>query len=363
LRLHHFETLRPLCALCLAERGEEHPLLLTIETKREGGDVIEGVVQCPWSSCRREYPIIDGIPILVPDVRGYLSGQLHHIMARTDLSPEIEALLGEASGPGSAFDTARTHLSSYTWDHYGEWDPITQHRAGENAPQPGSVARLLSMGLELAGGCPQGPLIDAGCSVGRATIELARHSGDLVLGVDFNFAMLRAASHLLRHGSVRYPLRRAGLLYEWREFTPPISDVERLDFWACDAAHLPFPSASFGGAVCLNLLDAIYGPLDLLRSLSGVLRPGGSLILSVPYDWAPSATAVEAWIGGHSPRSAEGGRSDALVRALLTPGAHAASLGTLALRAEADRVPWTVRMHDRSVVTYDVHLVVATRSS
>ena len=46
---------------------------------------------------------------------------------------------------------------------------------------------------------------------------------------------------------------------------------------------------------------------------------------------AASATAVEGWIGGHSPRSDFKGDSDPFLRALLTPGAHPQSIPGLSI--------------------------------
>jgi len=361
LRLTHFEALRPICPPCHAERGEARELMLTVEAARHGDDVIEGVLQCPGQGCLREYPILDGIPILVPDVRGYIASQLHLLQSRDDLSPVIETFLGEGSGPGSPLDVARTHLSSYAWDHYGEWDCESMDGA-----HPGSVARALGMGLGLAENngvvIPEGPLLDLGCAVGRASFELAvRRSGNLVVGVDLGFQFLRVASRVLRRGSIRYPLRRGGVRYDWREFPVRFEGHERVDFWAGDAVRLPFSAGTFGGAVALNLLDCVYSPLDLLREIARVLRPGGAAIMAAPYDWTPAATPIEGWIGGHSPRSLGGGASEAVLRALLTPGAHAASVEGLEMVAERDEVPWAVRMHDRSVVTYDLHMVVVVR--
>jgi SAM-dependent methyltransferase len=215
----------------------------------------------------------------------------------------------------------------------------------------------------IAAGMTSGPVLDAGCSVGRGTFELARTSTGLVVGADMNFAMLRLASSVLRRGRLRYPLKRGGLLYEWRLLEIDISDDvrARVDFWASDSAQLPLPRSTFGAVVAFNLIDAIYSPLDLLRGAARILRPGGVLLLSAPYDWAPSATVVDAWIGGHSPRALGDGSSAAVLRALLTPGGHPASVDGLVVRAELDDVPWGVRMHDRSVVQYRTHVVAAER--
>lgn len=365
MKRRHFQTLGPICPACRVQSGAEHPLFLSIEAVADAESVLEGVLQCPAPGCLREYPIIDGIPLLVPDVATYLGSQLAHLRDRDDLSPVIESLLTEGSGPGSHLDVTWNHLGTYAWDHYGEWDRDDPSRGQPKGVRPGSVVRALATGLELcreAGlSIAEGPVLDLGAAAGRASFELTGHTTGLVLGVDLGFHFLKVAARVLGRGRVRYPLRRGGIRYDWREFDVPVSGRERTDFWVCDATRLPFGAGTFGGAVSLNLLDCVYAPLDLLRETARVLRPGAAAIIASPYDWAPAATAVEAWIGGHSPRSLGGGASDQVLRALLTPGGHPASVAGLCLAAERDDVPWTVRLHDRSAVSYRLHLVVATR--
>ena len=82
----------------------------------------------------------------------------------------------------------------------------------------------------------------------------------------------------------------------------------------------------------------------------------GTVILATPYDWSPSATPVESWLGGHSQRGAHRGASEPVLHALLAEAG-------LEVIAEEPHLPWRVRLHERSSVDYDVHLVVARRST
>ena len=198
---------------------------------------------------------------------------------------------------------------------------------------------------------------EVACAVGRSSLELARARDGLVLGVDRNFSMLRLAARMLRTGRVSYDRRRVGMVYERRDFPVPDDAASRVDFWACDATALPFPDGSFAEAVGLNVLDTVHAPLALLGSFARVLRSGGSLCLATPYDWSGSVTPAEAWIGGHSVRAPGSGSSENVLRALLTQGGHPAAVEGLELSGELDDVPWRVRMHDRSTVSYRVHVV------
>jgi SAM-dependent methyltransferase/uncharacterized protein YbaR (Trm112 family) len=363
LRRSHLEALAPLCPVCRA-RGAESPLALSDIYKEEGDHLVEGALRCTDPACLSEFPILDGIPLLLPNLRAYVAGAIDQIQARADLAPETESLLGDCCGPGSPYDVTRQHLSTYAWDHWADLDP---EEVPEEVPadSPGSVVRLLERALALAGDLPSGPLLDLGCAAGRTTFALANQAlpGCQVLGVDLGFPLLRVAATALRQGRVRYPRRRVGVVYERRELPVQLPGSESVDFWAADATALPFRDGTFAAIVALNVLDCVGSPYDLLATLPHLLAPGGKALLTCPYDWSPGATPVEAWIGGHSQRGPGRGASEPALRALLTPGAHPAAIPGLRIVAEVESIPWRVRLHDRSAVEYRVHLVVVERDT
>src|SRR5689334_22568475 len=122
MRRRHFEALRPHCPSCQRDAGEERPLSLGPVIRSEGEVILEGVLLCSGPACQREYPILDGIPIIVANLRGLLSENLLQVMMRDDLSDTIESILGDCSGPASPFDAIRHQLSCYARDHYGLHD-------------------------------------------------------------------------------------------------------------------------------------------------------------------------------------------------------------------------------------------------
>ena len=213
----------------------------------------------------------------------------------------------------------------------------------------------LRQGIAAAGNV-QGPVIDIGCSVGRSTFALAEAIDDIALGIDLNFSMLQVAGQVLRQGRVRYPRRRVGIVYDRREFEVQFEQAHRVDFWACDATALPFPADNFGLATGFNLLDCVNSPDGYLRELARILKPGAKAVISTPYDW--SLTPLETWLGGHSQRSETCGASEPVLRAMLT-GEHPRAVPGLRMVSEIEAIPWSVRLHDRSVMQYQAHLVVA----
>ena len=351
MRLEHFEVIEPVCPVCRDVSFESRLELKSID-ERHSDTVIQGRLECTNDACRREYPIIDGIPLIIPDLRSYLQESAGDVLLRPDLSLNSESVIGDCCGPSSRYNTIRQQLSSYVWDHYGEFDPDET----KDEPNPGTMLRALQAGLQLADfSLNNQPILDLGCGVGRGAFALASHFDSLVLGVDLHFPMLRLASGLLRNQRLKYSRRRVGMVYDRREFPVPLENQERVDFWACDATALPFPAARFGAVVSMNLLDCVASPMAYLHSLAATLAHGSDALIATPYDWSDSVTPPESWLGGHSQRAAFGGASEPVLRELLNPSSPHAVPG-LQWIGEANQ-PWQVRLHDRSFVSYQTHLV------
>ncbi len=348
----------PVCPVCRRNKSPDSLLSLGAVMKQTGDLIIEGVLVCTNRSCMSEFPIIDGIPIVMADLRQYISRNYQWIMNRTDLSDVTESLIGDCCGPESTYDAQRRYLSSYAFDHYGGMNP---YQEDPSSVVPGSILHLVREGLNRAGSGISAPVLDMGCAVGRSAFELAENSDDIVLGVDLNFSMLKTAQTILREGIVRYPLRRGGVVYDRREFPVTFKNAEQVDFWCCDVAGLPFADNTFGLAASFNVIDCVASPYGHLVELARVLLPAphGKAIITTPYDWSASATAIEAWIGGHSQRSETRGDSPGLVRSLLSSGEFPQSIDGARIISETESIPWPVRIHDRSVVQYDVHLIAA----
>jgi SAM-dependent methyltransferase len=160
-----------------------------------------------------------------------------------------------------------------------------------------------------------------------------------------------------REGRAAYPRRRVGMVFDREEIS--IADVpsQEMSFWCADVAALPFADASFTCALSLNVVDCVSQPLGHLAELGRVLAPSAPAVLTTPYDWSPTATPVEQWLGGHSQRSEHGGSSAAEMRRILSPDAAAGIDTGLLITGERDDVRWRIPANERSHVEYDVHLL------
>ncbi|MEQ8710447.1 MAG: methyltransferase domain-containing protein [Rhodospirillales bacterium] len=350
MRPELFDQFRPVCPGSLMREGIEAPLWLASDLQTSDGHLDQGVLHGGDGDTVQEYPVLNGAPLLIGDIRSYLSDHQSHLLLRDDLSPEIESIIGDGIGSGSLFDMTRQHLSTYAWDHYAGLDPseITEK------PRPGAALRCLEAGLTMVGTLPGGPILDVGCSVGRTTFRLAEKYKRPALGLDLNFSMIRMAQSILRRNIVDYPRRRIGLVYDRRQFDVSLGGTDLVDFWVADATVLPFRAASFALTVALNSTDSVASPADLVQGLARITKPDGWLVLATPYDWSPAVTRTESWIGGHSQRAEDRGAAEPRLRALLSESGWT-------ITDELPRQPWATRLHDRSSVDYAVHLIVARR--
>lgn len=102
-------------------------------------------------------------------------------------------------------------------------------------------------------------LLDLGTGTGRYAAAAAQ-GGAHVVGVDTSEAMLSLARARTAGQPVRLIL--------------------------ADAAHLPFPDASFDAALAVTTLCFVADPLPILREVARVVRPGGRLVLGELNRWS-----------------------------------------------------------------------------
>jgi len=315
--------------------------------------VDQGILNCTNPQCMMEFPVIDGIPIIVPDVRTYVAYNVLPLLKRDDLYKSIESIIGDCTGPGSPFNLNRQHLSSYGFDHYGDFDP---EEPVNPAMPPGTVLNTIKKANKLYNGRPKGIIIDMGCSVGRTTFELSEKYDQPVIGVDLNFGMLKSAAKILTQGLFAYPKRRTGVVFENKCFGVDFKKKQNIDFWACDAMNLPFRDRTFSFAFSFNLLDCVSDPLMLLMETGRIMKKSSHVILTSPYDWSENATSFEGWIGGHSQRSEQNGDPEKIFKTLFSSKTKNILCEHLKIINEASNIPWSVRLHDRSCAHYYLHM-------
>jgi SAM-dependent methyltransferase len=100
------------------------------------------------------------------------------------------------------------------------------------------------------------PILDAGCGLGRWVAYFRQH-GYSVIGLDTSVERMATG----------------------REYAGPFPAV------CASVLRTPFPDGTFGAVMCFGLVEHFEeGPSDALAELHRILRPGGILLVSVPYN-------------------------------------------------------------------------------
>jgi 5-histidylcysteine sulfoxide synthase/putative 4-mercaptohistidine N1-methyltranferase len=183
-------------------------------------------------------------------------------------------------------------VSQYCEMHYGP----TSFGVG-NFPE--NCAKIC---FEYMAGKKKNRALDLGCSVGRASFELAREFS-LVDGLDFSARFIRIAYQMQEKGVIRYQLPEEGEIVSYHERRLEdlglLDIADRVQFFQADALNLKPQYCDYDLILAANLLDRLADPGKFLTSVHERLGAGGILVLASPYTWLPEFTAREKWLGGY----------------------------------------------------------------
>jgi putative 4-mercaptohistidine N1-methyltranferase len=145
--------------------------------------------------------------------------------------------------------------------------------------------------------------LDLGCSVGRASFELAKGGFRQVTGLDFSTRFFRLAARMQEQGSLRYALPEEGEIISFHEVGLAEFGLEqlrdRVQFFQADACNLPEKFCGYDLVLAANLIDRLYSPRRFLSTIHQRMNQGGLLVISSPYTWQEEFTKKEEWLGGY----------------------------------------------------------------
>ncbi len=224
----------------------------------DGEDILSGSLHC--RQCGAIYPIHEGIARIIP-MRNPLAG----------ISAKYEA---------------PSVVSSYLWSHYGDL-------FGDQ-----EAASAYREWAEFVG-ANTGFFLDAGCAVGRFTLEMSRKF-DFAVGVDLSHAFIETARELLSKGRLEFPLTIEGTLTEEKTIMLRKDwNADKIEFLAADVQALPFRRGLFSALSSLNLIDKIPLPLCHMKEMNRVAKSeDAQFLLSDPFSWSTEITGEENWLGG-----------------------------------------------------------------
>lgn len=182
-------------------------------------------------------------------------------------------------------------LSQYAEFHYGD-----EYFNVANFPK-----KLAELAVELMAGRPMKKALDLGCSVGRASFELARYF-DKVTGIDFSARLINLGTQMAEQGVVRYTITDEGELVHYKERRLEQLGLEgtasKVEFLQGDACNLKSMFEGYDLILAANLIDRLYKPAQFLTTVHERLNQDGILMLASPYTWLEEHTEKEHWLGG-----------------------------------------------------------------
>ncbi len=218
---------------------------------RKEGEVWSGVLICCNSNCRMWYPIIRGIPRILPEA-------LRAAMTRQFVHEHHEGLFarGLIGKPSSNYSDDLHELKQRTIQHFGfEWIEYARHGWDDpvyNIQHEEKVFRYKSL---LKPEDVHGKIVlDAGCGNGRYTYCVAQYGGQ-VIGVDIGAGVESANQN-----------------------TEDLSNVQIIQG---DIFNLPFENGCFDIIFSIGVLHHTGDAKRATMSLAGKLKPGGSLTVHV----------------------------------------------------------------------------------
>jgi SAM-dependent methyltransferase len=221
-----------------------------LDRSRRPAELGAGVLSC--AGCRRTYPVVAGIPRLLPD-----SWHEH----RERLAP---GLARRARGDRAELRRFRA-LHGSTRESFGfEWE---RHPP----PRPDECREFFRRSTGLSADLLRGRrVLDAGCGMGRY-LEIAAELGADVVGLDLSRAVERAA----------------------RETRTP----ERVQLVQGDLLAPPFAPGSFDVVFSIGALHHTVDTHDAFRALLPLVRPGGRIAV-----WVYKVAEPEAPVAGYKRR-------------------------------------------------------------
>ena len=296
------------CPVC------EGPLSLDGHNTQASDDVLTGSIRC--TACENEYPILQGVAVLVEDVEDYL---VSHVKGVSRVAADSE--IPEAIRPSyleAKADLLPEHIeedleadrvtSLYLMSHYLR----ARHPQIDGTPTPW-WAPLVGSGSPLIEKLivehwDNGPLqrIDAWTPRNTSLVELGCGVGGLYallapklegyLGVDSSFASIALARHLCLGAHYSAALRIPGDLLQGgitRELdlkqlpTPrrPPSPPQHADFIVASVTAPPLVSERWKMTAALNMIDMLEEPEALPSLQMRLLQKNGVAIQRGPYIW------------------------------------------------------------------------------
>jgi SAM-dependent methyltransferase/uncharacterized protein YbaR (Trm112 family) len=345
---------------------------LTVRQGDGGPDIRSGMIEC--TKCRKLYPILEGVAVLVEDPREYVLAHVKGVSACVpdDQIPkswraEFEEARDELVSEHIEEDLEAERVTSlYVMNHYLRASENTEWwkgRSGAFSPQidelvrrfwdEGPFSRIQAWLESLTAPAGGWEVLELGCGVGGLEPRL-RSKTKSYLGADSSFASIAIARHLALgcayRGRIRFPedLLQGPVSREISIATPTMPATSS-DFIVTDIEGAALASGAWNLSIALNAIDMLEEPEVLPQLQSRLVGDGGKVIQSGPYIWHEM---VARELRARLPKQV---RDSAQAVEWLYEQAG------LKVEWREEQIPWLFFKHLRQIELYSVHLFLAEK--
>lgn len=311
---------------CINHKEKKIPLSLDcyITDPENKNECVEGVLICP--ECNGQYPIIDGVAIIVPNLESYCANRITmlgqwFIQIKSDKLKEFIkniSLSIESKTCNDRYETDGLYFQSYKWLHNENFESDKFLHLMRWKIKPSDVYRKLTSSIMFN---PEGMALDLGCSLGLATFELSKKFS-FVFGIDKSFSFIREARK--------------------KQIDQNISNTE---FFVGDIVQLPFRSQKFDLIFGLNIIEFVSIE-NLLKLVHNLLKPHSNFIITSPYDYNREMVFDQEI-------------DDKVIRNILKKNGFEISQRT----EKESFIPWILKINERTYLFYFLDYIEAKKIS
>jgi uncharacterized protein YbaR (Trm112 family) len=349
---------------------------LTVLKADGATDLRSGMIEC--TKCRKLYPILEGVAVLVADPREYVLAHVKGVSAcvpddqipkswRAEFAEARDELVAEHIEEDLE---AERVTALYVMNHYLQASgPETggiewwKGRSGSFSPEiddlvrrlwdRGPFSRIQSWVESLPVPAHGWNIVELGCGVGGLQSRL-RSGVKSYLGVDSSFASIALARHLALGCAYRGKLRFPEDLLQGpvsREIMIqiPQSPPAGSDFVVGEIDGAGLASGAWNLSIALNAIDMLEEPEVLPGLQTRLVEKGGKVIQSGPYIWHEQ---IARELRAQLPKEV---RDSANAVEWLYKQAG------LKIERREEQVPWLFFKHLRQIELYSVHLFLALK--
>ncbi len=348
--LKELDLICPCCRHSTKEGLVQFPLQWRKICEQQGDYVLEGLLTCTNTSCNTIFPVVAGIPIILKDVASWWEEESPGPTAPAVCSPALQKYFQSMSFQNTSAQAEQSLVGAYMDFHYP--GPIDDSNPFGGREMNSRYWEQLKKWVEPKENTAFDVSLDLGCSTGRLTFELAQNS-KLAVGMDLKFSLVANAARIQRDQAISYQRKKYGgrFVTVQSSYTP----VDNVLFLVGDALDPPFRASAFDYVAALSVLDNVSIPLILIGQMDALLAEGGKLLIGCPYEWLPSITAPDEWLGNHEIEPA------GMLKRTVAGSAFPTMGLTYEILQEELNIPWAIRHHDRHWGVFSSHLLLAEK--